>query len=276
MSDCQDPTLLGTFTENQDQPRLANYTDDVSLLKNAVTFALLTDGIPIIYYGAEQQFSGQKDPGNREALWLSGYNTSMPLYPHIAAINAARNAVANASTYDYWSPYWTWKSKLVMVEDDVLVVRKGYDHSITTVMTNKGQNSPDLGPYTITDTNFIAGDEVMDVLACTTQTVQQYGKFGSSTAGQSEFSQSSRDHHNDGKERLTASLDLNFPHGELDHLPKHQEGREIVDFDIRSNFSILFVQHINTSGTGCVYIFIAHLMRKVLLSIHRHDGRFCI
>jgi alpha-amylase len=176
VSDCQDSTLLGTFTENQDQPRLANYTNDVSLLKNALAFALLTDGIPIIYYGSEQQFHGQTDPYNREALWLSGYDTSMPLYGHIAAINAARNAVANASTYDYWSPYWTWKSKLIMVEDEVLVVRKGYDYSIVTIMTNRGQASAALGPYTIADTNFIAGDEVMDVLGCTTQTVQEYGE----------------------------------------------------------------------------------------------------
>ena len=178
-SECQDSTLLGTFTENQDQPRLANYTNDVSLLKNAMAFALLTDGIPIIYYGSEQQFSGQKDPYNREALWLSGYNTSMPLYSHLAAINAARNAVANASTYDYWSPYWTWKSKLILVKDEVLVSRKGYDYSIVTVMTNRGQDSPNLGPYTIGDTNFLAGDTIMDVLGCTTQTVQEYGKTNS-------------------------------------------------------------------------------------------------
>jgi alpha-amylase len=177
VSSCQDSTLLGTFTENQDQPRLANYTSDLSLLKNAMTFALLTDGIPIIYYGSEQQFSGQTDPYNREALWTSGYNTNAPLYGHIASINAARNAIANASTYTYWSPYWTWKSKFIFAPGEVIAVRKGYDHSIVTLMSNRGQDSPDLGPYTIGDTNFDEGDTIMDVLGCTTQVVQQYGKF---------------------------------------------------------------------------------------------------
>jgi alpha-amylase len=177
VSACQDSTLLGTFTENQDQPRLANYTSDLSLLKNAMTFALLTDGIPIIYYGSEQQFSGQTDPYNREALWTSGYNTNAPLYGHIASINAARNAIANASTYTYWSPYWTWKSKFIFTPGEVIAVRKGYDHSIVTLMSNRGQDSPDLGPYTIGDTNFDEGDTIMDVLGCTTQVVQQYGKF---------------------------------------------------------------------------------------------------
>jgi alpha-amylase len=174
---CQDTTLLGTFTENQDQPRLANYTSDTSLLKNAITFALLSDGIPILYYGAEQAFAGQTDPYNREALWSSGYNTSAPLYQAVSAINAARNAVANASTYTYWSPYWTWKSKIVMAPGEMLVVRKGYDHSIVAVTTNQGQRSADLGPYTIGDTNFDEGDTVMDVLGCTTQMVGQYGEF---------------------------------------------------------------------------------------------------
>jgi alpha-amylase len=177
VSACQDSTLLGTFTENQDQPRLANYTSDLSLLKNAMTFALLTDGIPIIYYGSEQQFSGQTDPYNREALWTSGYNTNAPLYGHIASINAARNAIANASTYTYWSPYWTWKSKFIFTPGEVIAVRKGYDHSIVTLMSNRGQDSPDLGPYTIGDTNFDEGDTIMDVLGCTTQVVQHYGKF---------------------------------------------------------------------------------------------------
>jgi alpha-amylase len=179
LQSCQDTTLLGTFTENQDQPRLAVYTSDISLLKNALAFALLSDGIPIVYYGAEQQYDGRSDPFNREALWGSRYNTSSPLYTHITTINAARNAVAKASTYTYWSPYWTWKSKFVMALAEMVVVRKGYDHSIVTIMTNQGQNSADLGPYTIGDTNFTEGDVVMDVLTCQTQTVGKYGGFPS-------------------------------------------------------------------------------------------------
>lgn len=173
---CGDTTLLGTFTENQDQPRLANYTSDVSLLKNAMAFALLSDGIPVIYYGSEQQYTGQSDPFNREALWGSGYKTDSPLYKHIATINAARNAMAKASTYTYWSPYWTWKSKFITAKAEVVAVRKGYDHSIVTVMSNRGQNSGDLGPYTIGDTNFLQGDLLLDVLSCETQTAGQYGE----------------------------------------------------------------------------------------------------
>jgi alpha-amylase len=177
LQSCQDVTLLGTFTENHDQPRLANYTSDLSLLKNALAFALLGDGIPIVYYGSEQQFAGMTDPFNREALWGSEYKTDTPLYTHIATINAARNAVAKAATYSYWSPYWTWKSKFTMAKAEMVVVRKGYDHSIVTVMTNQGEKAADLGPYTVGDTNFLEGDVVLDVLSCETQTVGQYGRF---------------------------------------------------------------------------------------------------
>lgn len=37
-------------------------------------------GIPVIYYGSEQGFSGGADPANREDLWHTRYATSTPLY----------------------------------------------------------------------------------------------------------------------------------------------------------------------------------------------------
>jgi glycosidase len=49
----------------------------VQLTSNALTLLFVTNGIPIVYYGMEQGFSGGSDPANREALWPSGYaNTS--------------------------------------------------------------------------------------------------------------------------------------------------------------------------------------------------------
>ena len=176
-STCQDTTLVGTFTENQDQPRIGYYTQDLALLKNALAFALLGDGIPVVYYGAEHSFSGLKDPGNREAFWTSGYKTDGALYTAMTAINAARNAVAANVDYSYWSPYWTWKSKFIMINSGVAVLRKGYDYSIVAVLSNQGSGAADLGPYTVTDTNFLEGDLVVDTITFTTQTAGSYGKF---------------------------------------------------------------------------------------------------
>lgn len=69
---CKDSTLMGTFLENHDQPRFPAGTQDMSLVKNAIAFTMLGDGIPVVYQGQEQHFSGGADPGSREALWLSG------------------------------------------------------------------------------------------------------------------------------------------------------------------------------------------------------------
>lgn len=63
----------------------------MSLAKNAATFNILADGIPIVYAGQEQHYAGGADPENREATWLSGYSTSSELYKLIAQMNAIRN-----------------------------------------------------------------------------------------------------------------------------------------------------------------------------------------
>jgi alpha-amylase len=79
-SNCIDVTTLATFTETHDVPRMAWYTDDLSLLKSVSTFNIMYDGIPSVYQGQEQRYRGNNDPYNREAVWLSGYATDSPLY----------------------------------------------------------------------------------------------------------------------------------------------------------------------------------------------------
>ena len=44
---CKDVFALGTFSENQDVPRFASYTKDMSLKTNIMTYKMLGDGIPI-------------------------------------------------------------------------------------------------------------------------------------------------------------------------------------------------------------------------------------
>jgi alpha-amylase len=72
-----------------------SYTNDTSLAKNAIAFLFFTDGIPIIYAGQEQHYNGGNDPANREALWLSRYDTSSKLYTFIASTNAIRTFAIN-------------------------------------------------------------------------------------------------------------------------------------------------------------------------------------
>lgn len=119
-SDCSDPTLLGNFIENHDNPRFASYvpppllptplptitltntsnsyTSDYSQAKNVLSYIFLSDGIPIVYAGEEQHYSGGKVPYNREATWLSGYDTSAELYTWIATTNAIRKLAISADS----------------------------------------------------------------------------------------------------------------------------------------------------------------------------------
>lgn len=74
---------------------------------NAMTFTFMSDGIPIVYYGQEQYFSGNADPVrtpmhlymhnliitfqyNREALWSSGYKQT-DAYKLMTTLNQVSN-----------------------------------------------------------------------------------------------------------------------------------------------------------------------------------------
>jgi alpha-amylase len=96
-----DAAALGTFIDNHDNPRWLNQKNDQTLLKNALTFVILSRGIPIVYYGTEQGYSGGADPANREDLWRSGFNTQTNLYQAIAKLNSARKAAGGLAGNDH-------------------------------------------------------------------------------------------------------------------------------------------------------------------------------
>jgi len=81
----KDTSILGTFIDNHDQQRFLDLQRDYELYKSAITFVLLTQGIPTIYYGTEQGYHGGDDPYNRETLWPN-YNTKSELYQFISKV----------------------------------------------------------------------------------------------------------------------------------------------------------------------------------------------
>ena len=54
-----------------------------------IIFILISQGVPIVYYGTEQAFSGSNDPNNRESLWPH-YDTSTDLYKFISTLATFR------------------------------------------------------------------------------------------------------------------------------------------------------------------------------------------
>ncbi|CAG8931674.1 unnamed protein product [Penicillium salamii] len=177
-STCSDSTLLGSFVENHDNPRFASYTDDMALAKNAATFTIMADGIPIIYAGQEQHYKGGSDPNNREATWLSKYNTNSPLYKLIGKANAVRNQAIFAS-----DRYTTYKNYPIYQDDSTLAMRKGYDGSQTvTVLSNLGSGGNSYS-LSLPNTGYKAGTKLTEVITCSTVTVDKNGKVPVSMAG---------------------------------------------------------------------------------------------
>ncbi len=173
-SDCADTTLLGSFTENHDVPRFASYTSDMSLAKNAIAFTILADGIPIIYAGQEQHFNGGNTPYEREATWLSGYNTGATLYGWIASLNQIRNQAAYKD-----STYLTYKASPVYSDGSTIVMRKGNaGYQIIGVFSNLGSGG---STYTLTlttsETGFTASQVVVEVMGCTSYTTDSSGNL---------------------------------------------------------------------------------------------------
>ncbi|KAL1965697.1 hypothetical protein VTN77DRAFT_5197 [Rasamsonia byssochlamydoides] len=171
-SACLDSTVLGTFSENQDNPRFANYTADLSLAKNVITFTMLADGIPIIYAGQEQHYSGGNDPNNHEALWLSGYDTSAPLYRLIAQLNRIRSHAARQSP-----TYLTYKNRPIYSDSTTLAMRKGFNgYQVITVLSNLGSRGPKY-VLSLGNTGYHSRQELVEVLTCTHVTVDDNGNI---------------------------------------------------------------------------------------------------
>lgn len=96
-----DPTVLGNFIDNHDNPRWLNQRDDHALLKNALTYLLLARGIPILYYGTEQGYAGGQEPFNRESLWHTNFNNETDLYRFISRVSSLRKAEAGLAENDH-------------------------------------------------------------------------------------------------------------------------------------------------------------------------------
>lgn len=154
-----DMQLLGTFMENHDQPRFTNSTsNDVTVVRNAMAYTLLSDGIPIIYYGQEQSFSGGDDPYNREALWPSQYvNTT--LYNYLALLNAARNLAWSAG-------FGSNLTTSLYADMTATVSQKG---PLLLVLSNQGSTS---APRSLSfSTQFASGTVLANILTCTCITI---------------------------------------------------------------------------------------------------------
>jgi alpha-amylase len=165
---CADTSLLGSFSENHDNPRFPAKNNDIVLAKNVITFTMLMDGIPIIYQGQEQHYrgvGGEGDPYNREALWLSGYDQHHELYQLITLLNKVRKSAMSTDP-----AFLATQAEVVHDSAQTIAIQKG---ELLIVLTNAGSSSADHTRYV--SSRFTAGSLLTDVLTCEKQTVKHNG-----------------------------------------------------------------------------------------------------
>ena len=165
-SRCKDPTLMGTFIENHDNPRFPSLTSDASRNKNVIAFTLLADGIPSIYEGQEQHYSGGNDPNNREAIWSSGYSTKSTLYGFIGSVNQIRNY----EIYKY-ADYLTERASVIYSDSHNIAMRKG---RIVSIYSNQGVDSTRYN-LSLSNTNYVANQSLVEILTCGNVTTNANG-----------------------------------------------------------------------------------------------------
>ena len=85
----RDMSILTNFVDCHDKERFLSYKNDVASFKAALAFTICSLGIPTLYYGNEQGFTGGDLPTNRENLW-GHMNRDHELYKFIKILNEFR------------------------------------------------------------------------------------------------------------------------------------------------------------------------------------------
>ncbi|KAJ0161716.1 Acid alpha-amylase [Colletotrichum tanaceti] len=178
-----DPSVWGSFVENQDQVRFAHRNGDVALAKNLYALVMLRDGIPVVYYGQEQHLDGGANPHNREALWLAGYDVHSELYGWIQQTNKvrARAAASNADflTRERTRAVFSYGGGGVGRDNSssrVLALRKG---QLFSMYTNGGVGAANDVSFAIARNvhGFAADSDVVDVMNCESFRVASHGRL---------------------------------------------------------------------------------------------------
>jgi alpha-amylase len=118
----KDVSLLGNFIDNHDFARFRNGFRDTPLMRNALTYVLFSEGIPIVYQGTEFLFEGGDDPQNRESLWPDLFNTQPQLGPFFKKSHLLRQ-IAGSKFFDSKQQHvWTQDDLYLFLRGDILVV----------------------------------------------------------------------------------------------------------------------------------------------------------
>lgn len=125
----------------------------------------------MIYQGQEQGLAGDGVPSNREAIWLTGFDTNHELYQFTKLMNQIRRHAINTNR-----DYLDYDSHAIYSDDSTVTFRKGFEgRQIVSVLSSGGEQT---GPYDLNlPVAFTPGAKVTDVVSCTNYTVNDYGQL---------------------------------------------------------------------------------------------------
>ncbi len=161
---------LVNFIDNHDVPRfLFASKGDTAALRNALTLLYMEEGIPNLFYGTEQEFSGGNDPANREVLWTTGFPTNGATFAHIAKLARIRKAYPALRRGD---TKVVWSTPDKGTEDDAGIFafeRAGGDagsgaYALVVQNTNAFQSSSTSHGGAVMQTSLPGGTKLVDVL----------------------------------------------------------------------------------------------------------------
>ena len=122
-----------------------------------------------MYYGQEQHLTGNFSPYNRQPIWVTGYNTSAPLYTLTGTLNKLRNHAISVN-----SNYVSNNSIILYTDNSTYATRKGPDGvQIVSVLSNQGAQG---GKYQLSVPGAAdKGTNMTEVIGCTTVVAGENG-----------------------------------------------------------------------------------------------------
>nr|AWM99293.1 glycoside hydrolase family 13 [Rhizophlyctis rosea] len=166
-----DPKAMVTFVDGHDTHRFLQTqldgtqppgtTSDTALLQNALTFIMLSDGVPCLLYGMLLKAPYQQDAAySRDSFWQYGYKKEGGLVNYVRALNAIRKMGGQE--------FLAADHTTLLVNERVMVFRKG---PIIAAITNAGSGMADT-PISVAVFGFGAGTEftVIDATSSSTPT----------------------------------------------------------------------------------------------------------
>ena len=115
--------------------------------------------------------------GQSQALLSSNgcrYDTTAPLYNHIASLNQSRNWSLGQS-----ASYLTWQTRVLGYTSDTIQLRKDI---VRIVLSNQGEAG---GTYTLATSGmqFAGGEKIVEILSCSQYTASGNGELDVKMAG---------------------------------------------------------------------------------------------